>query len=429
MIPGEPYDVFGVGIGPFNLSLAALADGVPELRCLFVDQRAGFAWHPGLLLDGAMLQVSFLADLVSLVDPTSPWSFLAYLRAHDRLLPFYLKERWRPSRQEYDAYCRWVATSLPSCRFGTTVTDVRWDATAGAFAVALDGDREIVLARNVVLGIGTAPRVPDAFTGLVGKEVFHAADYLDRRDGLAGAGDVTVIGSGQSGAEVFLDLLRSRRHDGWALRWLTRSPAFAPMEQTPLGLEHFTPDYTRYFRRLDGDTRQRLLPAQWQLYKAISPDTIAGIYDALYEGEVTGDLPPVTITPNVAVTAARRIGEHYELRGHETLLDRDVTVRTDRVVLATGYTPRRPRFLDALGAAICWDDEHRFDIDDDYRVRLDPSVSGGLFVQNAEHHRNGVGTPDLGLGAHRSAVILNAVAGRPVHRLPSASAFTTFGAP
>src|SRR3546814_14547175 len=60
VIPAEPYDLFGVGIGPFNLSLAALADGVPELRCLFVDQRAGFAWHPGLLLDGAMLQVSFL---------------------------------------------------------------------------------------------------------------------------------------------------------------------------------------------------------------------------------------------------------------------------------------------------------------------------------------------------------------------------------
>src|SRR3546814_15613868 len=100
VIPAEPYDLFGVGIGPFNLSLAALADGVPELRCLFVDQRAGFAWHPGLLLDGAMLQVSFLADLVSLVDPTSPWSFLAYLRAHDRLLPFYLKERWRPRSEE-----------------------------------------------------------------------------------------------------------------------------------------------------------------------------------------------------------------------------------------------------------------------------------------------------------------------------------------
>ncbi|HVM02743.1 MAG TPA: SidA/IucD/PvdA family monooxygenase, partial [Acidimicrobiales bacterium] len=107
MTPGRPYDVVGVGIGPFNLSLAALADGVPGLRTLFLERRPRFSWHPGLLLDGAALQVSFLADLVSLVDPTSRWSFLAYLRAHDRLLPFYLRERWRPSRREYDDYCRW----------------------------------------------------------------------------------------------------------------------------------------------------------------------------------------------------------------------------------------------------------------------------------------------------------------------------------
>lgn len=429
MTHDEPYDLLGVGIGPFNLSLAALAHSEPDLRCLFVDQRDRFSWHPGLLLDGAMLQVSFLADLVSLVDPTNPWSFLAYLRAHDRLLPFYLKERWRPSRREYDDYCRWVACSLPSCRFGATVADVAWDDEDGTFTVALAGEQHPVRARNVVLGIGTAPSVPDVFAGLLGKQVFHAADYLERRDGLAGAGDVTVVGSGQSGAEVFLDLLRARRDNGWALRWLTRSPAFAPMEQSPLGLEHFTPDYTRYFRGLDECTRNQLLPAQWQLYKAISPDTIADIYDALYEERVTGDPPPVTLTPRTTVTAVRSIGEQLELRCQEALLDREVSVRTDRVVLATGYAPRRPAFLAGLGDAVRWDGSRPVDVDDDYRVPLDPGIPGGLFVQNAEHQRNGVGTPDLGLGAHRSAVILNAIAGRTVHRLPATNTFTTFGAP
>ena len=54
-------------------------------------------------------------------------------------------------------------------------------------------------------------------------------------------------------------------------------------------------------------------------------------------------------------------------------------------------------------------------------------MTGGLYVQNAELHTHGVGTPDLGLGAHRAATILNALSGRETYRLPTRTAFTTFG--
>lgn len=60
MTPGPrtpPLDLLGVGVGPFNLSLAALADGVPGLRTAFHEQRPAFRWHPGLLIEGATLQV------------------------------------------------------------------------------------------------------------------------------------------------------------------------------------------------------------------------------------------------------------------------------------------------------------------------------------------------------------------------------------
>ena len=69
MIPTD--DLLGVGIGPFNLSLAALLDPVDGVDAVFFDQADGFAWHPGLLVEGTTTQVPFLADLVTLADPTS----------------------------------------------------------------------------------------------------------------------------------------------------------------------------------------------------------------------------------------------------------------------------------------------------------------------------------------------------------------------
>jgi len=66
------YDVLAVGCGPFNLGLAALASTVEDLDIVVLDATDQLRWHPGLMLEDAVLQVSFLADLVSLVDPTHP---------------------------------------------------------------------------------------------------------------------------------------------------------------------------------------------------------------------------------------------------------------------------------------------------------------------------------------------------------------------
>ncbi|MFF2956117.1 lysine N(6)-hydroxylase/L-ornithine N(5)-oxygenase family protein [Kitasatospora sp. NPDC057965] len=433
--PPGPYDLLGVGIGPFNLSLAALAEPVPGLRTLFCDRRPEFRWHPGMLVDGARMQVPFLADLVSLVDPTNPWSFLNHLREQDRLFPFYFTERFQLTRREYDHYCRWAAERLANCRFGTEVTALRWagDRYRAELRDSATGRTRTVEARNVVLGVGTLPVRPAAFAALDGHpRVFHSADYLDRRDGLAGARDITVVGSGQSGAEVFLDLLRRHDGDGVRLRWLTRTRALAPMEYSKLGLEHFTPDYTRYFHGLPGEVRDSLVEAQWQLHKAASAETLAEIHDHLYAstvGRPVGDAP-VEITPGTAVTDARSGpcgGLELDCRHTDSGTAR--LLRTDAVVLATGYRAARPAALEPLAHLVDWDAAGRYRVDLDHRVATLPEVTGGLYVQNGELHTHGVGTPDLGLGAHRAAVILNAVTGRTVHRLPERTAWTGFAPP
>ena len=289
------YDLVGVGLGPFNLGLAALAEPLAGLRTLFLDARPGFSWHPGLLLEGAQLQVPFLADLVTLVDPTSRWSFLSYLRDHDRLFPFYFAERFHVPRREYDHYCRWVADLLPSCRFGTRVDGLRWSAGRGRFLIEVTdpatGATSRVSARHVVLGVGTEAVVPEPLAHLVGEHVFHAGRYLDRVSALAGARDVTVVGSGQSGAEVFLDLLRRAPEQGWRVRWLTRSRGLRAdgVLEARAGALH--PGLHRVLPDLPGSSRDRLVPEQWQLYKAISAETIDEIHDLLYERSIGGRGP------------------------------------------------------------------------------------------------------------------------------------------
>jgi lysine N6-hydroxylase len=438
--PDTPRDLVGIGIGPCNLSLAALAHPLAELDAVFYEQRPGFDWHPGLLIEGTTLQVPFLADLVTLADPTSPWSFLNYLRTRERLFPFYFAERFHIQRAEYDAYCRWVSQHLPGLHFRHQVDAVRWNPERDVFEVdftRLDAEGEAealgrTYTRNIVLGVGTAPYVPDPLRPLVdapGVPVLHAADYLDHRDAVLAAEHVTVVGSGQSGAEVFLDLLRHRPAGRERLHWIGRTEAFAPMEYSKLGLEHFTPDYTRYFHALDEPVRDRLLAAQWQLHKGIDAGTLAAIHDELYRRTLDGGWPDAVLTPGVRVRTAGRIATmQVELHLEHLQQGSRSRLTTDAVVLATGYRERPvDRILDGLEPCMRRDRSERPCIDEEFRLVLDPSVTGSVYVQNAELHTHGVGAPDLGLAAWRSATILNSLTGKEPYPPATRTAFTTFG--
>ncbi|MFF9505859.1 lysine N(6)-hydroxylase/L-ornithine N(5)-oxygenase family protein [Streptomyces sp. NPDC014724] len=441
---GRPHDLVGIGIGPFNLSLAALAHGIPgtphPLTTAFYEQRPAFHWHPGLLIDGASLQVPFLADLVTLADPASPWTFLNYLRSRDRLFPFYFAERFHIQRAEYDAYCRWVTDQLPGLHFSHQVDAVRWNNERGLFEIdftQLDNDGEAEAlgrahTRHIALGIGTEPHVPEPLRPLTEAEsvpVIHSADYLRHRERLLDAEHITVIGSGQSGAEIFLDLLRARPTGHEKLHWLARTQAFAPMEYSKLGLEHFTPDYSRYFHALPESVRDELVPHQWQLHKGIDADTIAAIHDELYRRTLHGGWPDATLTPGVSVRTAGRVANtRVELHLEHTQQNTRSRLTTDAVVLATGYRERPlDRILSGLDPYMRRDASARPRIDDSFRLVLDPTVTGNVYVQNAERHTHGVGAPDLGLAAWRSATILNNLTGTNAYPLPERTAFTTFG--
>lgn len=134
----ETHDFIGIGVGPFNLGLACLTAPLDEIDGLFIESKPHFEWHAGMFLDGAHLQTPFMSDLVTLADPTSPFSFLNYLKDKDRLYSFYIRENFYPLRAEYNDYCRWAADRLDNVRWSTSVTEVTYDEQAGLYEVHTD---------------------------------------------------------------------------------------------------------------------------------------------------------------------------------------------------------------------------------------------------------------------------------------------------
>ncbi|MGY1744156.1 lysine N(6)-hydroxylase/L-ornithine N(5)-oxygenase family protein [Blastococcus sp. SYSU D00695] len=422
------HDFVAVGIGPFNLGLAALTAPVPDLSGVFLDEHEEFSWHPGMLIEGTTLQVPFLADLVTMADPTSPYSFLAYLKETGRLYPFYVREDFHPLRAEYDAYCRWAAARLPGLRWGRRVERVEHETADGVYAVhARDvrtGAVEVHRGRRLVLGVGTAPDVPPALRDLPGP-AWHTSSYLQHREELQALGHVTVVGSGQSAAEVYLDLLTDAGRLGYRVDWVTRSPRFFPMEDTKLTLEMTSPEYQRYHHGLPMARRDALAREQRSLYKGISAGLVATIHDTLYRLGARGEVPTALLTGVEVVGAGWDAGRReYALRLHHADQGRTATRTTRGLVLATGYRATVPAFLDPVRDRIRWDARGRYDVTLDHAV----DVTGReVFVQNAEEHTHGLTAPDLGMGAHRNSVIVNAMCGREVYPVERHVAYQEFG--
>jgi lysine N6-hydroxylase len=443
------YDVIGVGIGPFNLGLAALVEEGTDVKALFLEQKPYFEWHGGLLIEQTTLQVPFLADVVTMANPKSRFSFLNYLHEHERLYKFYFLERFHIPRREYNDYCKWVSEQVTNCCFGKRVTEMQWmtdfaevswyegDLTSdnGYFKIITEdmetGDVHSYYSRHLVIGIGSVPHIPDSMSGHSRENIFHSADFLSQRERLRKARSITVVGSGQSAAEVFLELLMEQHLYHYQLDWFTRSRGFFPMEYSKLGLEHFSPDYTEYFYRLTQEKKDELLPKQDLLYKGISATTIADIYDVLYEYSVGGEAPPVRLLAKTEVADVKEMDQdgvrQYQMLCNQWEQEQTFTHESEIIVAATGYQHKVPRFLSDLRSLIQWDEKGRYIIGENYQLKTKDDMKNKIFIQNGEMHTHGVGAPDLGLGAHRNSVIINQLTGRDVYPVRKRNVFQQFG--
>jgi lysine N6-hydroxylase len=361
-----------------------------------------------------------LKDLVTLVDPTSPYSFLAFLRAHKRLYRFINRTETRVSRKEFNQYLQWVAGRLPNVEFGAEVREVGLDDQG--FSVKLD--TRTLHTRNVVLGTGLVPIIPPWSRRYLGDKVFHSNDYLRHPIDATGR-VVAVVGGGQSGAEVVWHLLLDTAHLPRQLIWISNRPNFLPLDESPFSNELFNPEYSDYFFSLTPEQRDILLAEQKLASDGISPVLLERIYDQLYALEFLESAGRrVRLLPGHDVVGMQHRSDGCDL----SLRDRwgaSRIVRADVIVLGTGYSYELPDAMRPLGDRLTWDQDG-FPVRADFSVEWNGPPDLRIYAQDAARHMRGVADPNLSLMAWRSAIIANSLLGRHVYDVSGESSVFDF---
>jgi len=410
----NPFDLAGIGIGPFNLSLAALLSNVAGCRVRFFDRKADFNWHPGMMLPGTQMQTSYLKDLVTPVDPSNPYGFLSYLVKKGRFYRFINADYPRARRVEFADYLRWVAGQLPNLSFGASVDEVAFEDRS--FSLQGKGLSR-TYSRHLVVATGMKPNIPAWVERYVGEHCLHSHSYVGTHFSVAGQ-RVAIIGGGQSGAEIFLDLMAGKRGKASEITWISRRPGLDPLDETAFTNEYFTPDYVRQFHRLPEPRKRPIVKSHKLTGDGVSPVTLQALSQFLYDTDfLDHDTTPYAILPNREVHLMGCDKNGYHLHMRNGFNKADAVVAADKIILATGYRYQLPTCLGLLLERMDLDAEGFPRLSDDYSVPWDGPAGHRIYMQNAGRNSHGVADAQLSLAAWRSAVIINSLLGETVYNV------------
>jgi L-ornithine N5-oxygenase len=408
------HDIVGIGFGPANLALAiaieehnATVPAREEITATFVERQPEFSWHRGMLIDGAVMQVSFLKDLATMRNPTSTFGFVPYLFSKGRLADFINHKILFPTREEFHDYLTWAAGRLSHLvRYGSEVVSVRpVPGPEPVVEVTCTGGYRY-LARNVVFATGLTPTVPSGVE--LSDQVWHSSQLLHRVDDVTGARAFVVVGAGQSAAEV-TEFLHRRFPSADVHAVFTRY-GYSPADDSPYANRIFDPAAVGEFFNASNDVKEQLLDYHRNTnYSVVDLDLIQDLYRRAYQEKVRGERRLHMINSS-RVTGVRqldggvRVSVDHLLDGTATHLDADV------VVFATGYVPADIRpILGELDRHCERDATGMLVLERDYRVRTSDLVRCGIYLQGGTEHSHGLSSSLLSNVAVRAGEILDSV--------------------
>lgn len=417
-LDGE-YDIVGVGFGPSNLGLTIAIEEhnrqcapAERLTSCFLESKDEFAWHPGMLLPGTTMQISFLKDLATQRNASSEYTFLSYLAERGRLNHFINLQTFFPSRLEFHDYLSWAAGKVDAAvHYGTRASAVV--DTGDGYGVRTEGRRTgTVRGRNIVLAGGLTATLPDGVTASARQ--FHNHDLLGHLDRLPSRNHRTfvVVGAGQSAAEV-VDYLHSTYPDA-SVHAVLRKYGYSPADDSPYANRIFDPTAVDDFYSSSHSLRDQLLHYhRGTNYSAVDLPLIEELYAREYAERVSGQRRLfVHGASRLADVTEEASGVRASVEHGPTGLAEDVLC--DAVVYATGFTSLDlPDILGPLFDAVEFD-AHGPRVTRDYRLVTRGSTVGSIYLQGGTEHTHGLTSSLLSNIAVRSGEIVKSAVGARV---------------
>lgn len=412
----EVYDMIGIGFGPANAALAVCLEeeaerpGGRDLKRLFLEIRTNPVWHPGMLLEDSLLQISVLKDLATIRNPCSRFTFLNYVKERGRLFEFLNLRDLFPTRIEFNDYLNWVADQLRHrVRYGQEVTEILPVSGAPGEGVELlrvvardlaTGATSEYLTRNLVLATGGVPNPPPGIQLRPGGRAFHPHEFMQRikrdfpdRDG---GYRFAVVGSGQSAAELFCYLLG--RYGQADVTAAIRRFAYKPVDDSDFTNEIFFPQMVDFLYGLPDDKRKLVLDQCRDVnYAVVDLALIRRIYKCLYQEKVEGK-SRARIRPFLQLVEIDERPDSVVGIFQDLLWDRQVTIEADALIVATGYAWRKEHpLLAALAPHFECETPGTYRIERDYRIASGDGFEPRVYLQGFAEETHGASETVLSL--------------------------------
>lgn len=406
-------DIIGIGVGPFNLSIAALLEQTPSLTSCFLEHKKSFIWHEGLMLPNTYMQTSYLKDLVTAVAPESPYSFIAYLVRNKKFYRFLNTEQKTITRAEFSDYLSWVSKQLNNVNFSQTVEDI--DFIGDRFVITTN--QGLYQAKNICLGTGKTPYIPAEVKPYLGDNCFHASEIGLRNIDLTGK-RVVLVGGGQTGADVFLNALRGNWGQPAQLDWLSRRANFQALDEAAFSNEYFMPRYVEQFYHLNEEVKQQEIRAQKLTSDGITSEALLAIYQELYaKFEVQKQRKWVRLLPHRTVSSMANTADGFNLIADNNLTEKAESYAATVVILATGFESKIPDCIKGLTPMLDLSADGSLQLEPNFKVKWFGSQDNHIYAVNAGLDSHGIADPQLSLMAWRSAKIINDLLPEPAFDL------------